>query len=282
MIKKLITISCVALLISCGNSSTENTANTDDQKDTVTKEAVSQPTIDVADFQFQTLVINVPSPFEIITFLPKCNFPFNKSLLNITDNESKYTTTTKKGLNYGVYVVDLVYLSTNEQFSEVKNYFKTSKNLAQSLGCDESFNNIAGSRLEKNIDKKDTINKVIDQIYTEMDGYLRSNDRLLTATQILVGSWIESQYITVSFIKDVERNKDNDILFKKIIEQNFTSQKLVQLLKEYEKEKEFKATILAVGELDKIYSSIHNGELDKATLAKLYSKLIDARGKIVN
>ena len=260
MMKKLITISCAALLISCGNSSTENTVNTDDQKDTVKKEAASQPTIDLVDFQFQTLVINVPSPFEIITFLPKCNFPFNKSLLNITDNESKYTTTTKKGLNYGVYVVDLVYLSTNEQFSEVKNYFKISKNLAQSLGCDESFNNIAGSRLEKNIDKKDTINKVIDQIYTEMDGYLRSNDRLLTATQILVGSWIESQYITISLIKDVERNKDNDILFKKIIEQNFTSQKLVQLLKEYEKEKELKNSVNKLNKQKWLAKNIKNIE----------------------
>lgn len=279
--KKLITLSFAALLVSCGGNSNKP-ASGETKTDTTKKAPVTQPANDLADFEFHTLVINVPSPLEIITYLPKSGLPFNKSLINATDNESKYTTTTKKGLNYGSYIVDLVYLSTNEQFSDVKNYFKTSRNLAQSLGCAESFDNIAGSRLEKNIDKKDTINKVIDQIYTEMDGYLRSNDRLLTATQILIGSWIESQYITINEIKDQTKNKDNEVLFKKVVEQNFTSQKLVELLKEYQKEKDFKPVIDGVGELDKLYSGIHNGELDSATLQKLLAKLTEVRGKIVN
>jgi hypothetical protein len=279
--KKLITLSFAALLVSCGgNSSKPETA--DVKPDTVKKEVQTQPTNDLADFQFHVLVINVPSPLEIITFLPKAGLPFNKSLVNAAENETKYTTTTKKGLNYGAYIVDLVYLSTNEQFSEVKTYFKTSRNLAQSLGCAESFDNIAGSRLENNIDKKDTINKVIDQIYTEMDGYLRSNDRLLTATQILVGSWVESQFITVSLIKDQAKNKDNEVLFQKVAQQNFTSQKLVELLKEYEKEKDFKAVIAGISELDKLYSSIKNGEVDAAMLQKLHSKLGEVRSKIIN
>lgn len=281
MMKKLITLSCAALLMSCGGSSTKP-ENGETKTDTAKKESISQPTNDLADFQFHVLVINVPSPLEIITLLPKAGLPYNKALINATENETKYTTTTKKGLNYGSYIVDLVYLSTNEQFSEVKNYFKTSRTLAQSLGCAESFDNIAGSRLENNIDKKDTINKVIDQIYTEMDGYLRSNDRLLTATQILVGSWIESQYITVSLIKDQTKNKDNEILFQKVIQQNFTSQKLVELLKEYSKEKDFKAVIEGVTELDKIYSGIHNGELSNAILQKLHVKLSEVRAKVVN
>jgi hypothetical protein len=279
--KKLITFSFAALLVSCGGNSSKP-ETTEVKLDTVKKEVHTQPTNDLADFQFHVLVINVPSPLEIITFLPKAGLPFNKSLVNAAENETKYTTSTKKGLNYGAYIVDLVYLSTNEKFSEVKTYFKTSRNLAQSLGCAESFDNIAGSRLESNIDKKDTINKVIDQIYTEMDGYLRSNDRLLTATQILVGSWVESQYITVSLIKDQAKNKDNEILFQKVAQQNFTSQKLVELLKEYEKEKDFKAVIAGVSELDKLYSSIKNGEVDAAFLQKLHAKLGDVRSKIVN
>ncbi len=280
--KKLITLSCTALLISCGGNTAKSPDTVEAKTDSVKKETVTQPTNELADFEFHALVINVPSPLDIITLLPKAGLTFNKSLINATENESKYTTTTKKGLNYGSYIVDLVYLSTNEQFSTVKNYFKTSRNLAQSLGCAESFDNIAGSRLENNIDKKDTINKVIDQIYTEMDGYLRSNDRLLTATQILVGSWIESQYITIGLIKDQPKNKQNEVLFQKVAEQNFTSQKLVELLKEYEKEKDFKSVIAGVSELDKLYSNIKNGEVDAAFLQKLHAKLGEVRSKIVN
>jgi hypothetical protein len=279
MLKRILLLSCAAAMVSCGNDSGKTT---EAPVDTVKATPQTQPENELADFEFHTLVINIPSPFEILTFLPKAGIPYNKSLLNPVENEAKYTTTTKKGLNYGVYIVDLVYLSTNEQFSEVKTYFKTSRNLAQSLGCAESFDNISGSRLEKNIDQKDTINKVIDQIYIEMDSYLRSNERLLTATQILVGSWIESQYITTTLLKNQTRNKDNEVLFQKVIEQNFTSQKLVELLKEFEKEKDFKAVIDGVGELDKIYSGIQGGNLDKAAIDKLAAKLTEVRGKIVN
>jgi len=282
MIKKIIFFSCAVALFSCNSNTPNNVSVSDTTKiDTTKKMQKSEPINDNADFKFTTLVINIPSPFEILTIIPKSGISYNKSLINSTENESKYITTTKKGLNYGSYVVDLVYLSLNEQFSDVKKYFITSRNLAKSLGCAESFDKIAGSRLEKNIDKKDTINRVMNQIYTEMDKYLRSNDQILSATQILVGSWIESQYITVSLLKVQTKNKDNEALFQQVSYQNFTSQKLVELFKEYENEKDFKPVMKGVKELDKIYSGIKQGEISKATLDKLYTKLSEVRGLIV-
>lgn len=281
MIKKIFFYSSAAFLTACGNSGTENYSETA-SKDSVATTVTTQPENELADFKFHTLVINIPSPFEIISLIPKTGLSFKEGLVNSTENLSKYSTTTKMGLNYGVYTVDLVYLSSNEHFAEVKNYFKTSGTLAKSLGFEKSYDNIVGPRLEKNIDKKDTINKMIDQVYSEMDNYLRSNDRLLTATQILVGSWIESQYITVSLLKDENKNKDNEILFQEILKQNFTSQKLIELLKEYEKEKDFLPVINGVKELDKTYSGLHGTDIDKETLQKLFKQLNDVRSKIVN
>ncbi len=283
MIKKVLFFSVAAALVSCNNNTSTNTATSETKPDTAKKATVSQPTNDLADFEFHTLVINIPSPFQIISELPKAGIAFNKALVNSTDNETKYTTSTKKGLNYGSYIVDLIYLSTNEQFSQVKSYFKTTKSLAQSLGCADSFDKIAGGRVEKNIDKKDTINKVIDQVYTEMDGYLRSNDRLLSATQILVGSWIESQYITVSIIKDEAKTETNKALFQKVSEQGNTVDKLVQLLKEFEKEKDFLPVINELKNLQTVYKDVKVGsDIDKAALTKIYDKLNAARQKVVN
>ncbi len=280
MIKKIFLFSCVVLIASC-NTTTDTSNGTEPAKDTARSPA-TQPENELADFKFHTLIINIPSPFEIITLLPKSNIPFKQGLVNATDNVTKYTTTTKKGLNYGVYVVDLVYLSSNEHFSEVKSYFKTSGSLAKSLGCAEIFENIAGPRLENNIDKKDTINKIIDQIYTEMDNYLRSNDRLLTATQILVGSWLESQYLTVGLIKDETKNKDNELLFQKVAQEGYTLEKLVQLLKEFEKEKDFKPFIEDLKDLQNLYKEYKGGDIEKTLLAKIYDKLSAIRGKVVN
>lgn len=279
MLKKIIVVSCAAFLLSCNNNTSDKSI--DSAKDTVSS-STSQPENELADFKFHTLVINIPSPFENIILLPKSGIPYKPELINSTNNVTNYTTTTKKALNYGVYIVDLIYLSSNERFSEVKSYFKTSASLAESLGCAEIFDNIVGPRIEKNIDKKDTINKIIDQVYVEMDNYLRSNDRLLTATQILVGSWIESQYLTVSLLKDESKNTNNELLFQKISQEAYTLEKLVQLLQEFEKEKEFSPIIQDIKELQSLYKEYKEGDIEKSSLLKIYDKLSIVRGKIVN
>lgn len=281
MIKKSIILVGAAFLVACGNNTQEH--GTEPAKDTTKTEVLTQPENELADFKFRTLVINIPSPFEIITLSQRSGIPFKADLTNSTDKASKYTTSTKKGLNYGAYMVDLVYLSANDHFSDVKNYFIASGTLAKSLEFYESFESVVGNRLENNIDKKDTINKIMDQVYTEMDNYLRSNDRLLTATHILVGSWVESQYITFSLIKDEAKNTSNEAVFKKVVEQSFTSKKLVEVLKDYEKEKEFKPVIDGIKELDGLYSAIHSeNDLTKEMLQKIYDKLGQVRSKIVN
>jgi methionine-rich copper-binding protein CopC len=158
MIKKTILFASAAFLVACGSNSTEKSEGTEAVVDTAKKEVVTQPTNELADFKFRTLVINIPSPFEIISLLQKSGTAYKADLANATDNAKKYTTTTKKGLNYGVYIVDLVYLSSNDHFSEVKNYFTTSAGIAKSLEFSDSFEHIVGSRFENNIDKKDSIN----------------------------------------------------------------------------------------------------------------------------
>ena len=281
MIKKIIIFSCATMLLSCNNNTSDKPSDSQASEDTV-KNSSTQPENELADFKFHALVINIPSPFEVITLLPKSGIAYKQDLVNSTDNVTKYTTTTQKSLNYGLYIVDLIYLSSNEHFSEVKNYFKTSGTLAQSLDFAESFNKIAGTRLEKNIDKKDTINKIIDQVFTEMDSYLRSNDRLLTATQILIGSWIESQYLAVSLIKDEAKTKDNEKLFQKVSEEGYTLEKLAQLSKEFEKEKDFKPFIQDLNDLQILYKEYKNDTSGKSSLTKIYDKLSKVRGKVVN
>lgn len=281
MLKKSLVFVGAAFLVACGNNTQEH--GTEPAKDTAKAEVVTQPENELADFKFRTLVINIPSPFEIVALSPKSGIAFKPEVVNPTDKASKYTTSTKKGLNYGVYMVDLVYLSANDHFSDVKSYFTASGTLAKSLEFYESFENVVGNRIENNIDKKDTINKIMDQVYTEMDSYLRSNDRLLTATHILVGSWVESQYITFSLIKDETKNAANEALFKKVVEQSFTSRKLVDVLKDYEKEKEFKPVIDGIKELDALYSTLHSeNALTKEVVQKIYDKLSQVRSKIVS
>jgi len=274
----------ITLLAACNGSTppANAPAGTEAAKDTSKKMTEGHKMNELAEFEFTTLVGNIHSPLEIIGILPKTNVVFDKKFVNPTENENKYTTTTRKALNYGVYLVDLVYLSTNDQTSSLKSFFMTSRNLAKSLECAETFDRIAGSRAEKNIDKKDSINKIMDQLFADMDKYLKSNERLLVSTQILVGSWVESQYITVNALKGVTRAKENEALFQKLGQQNFTIDKLNEIFKEFKNEKEFVPVMNGVQELGKIYSQIHNGQIDAALMDKLAQKLAEVRSKLTN
>ncbi len=283
MFKRILLFSAVVAMAACGGSK-ENAPATE-SSETKTDSSVgpqTQPENELADFKFHMAIANIPSPFEVIDMLPKSGLGFEKSLVNSTDNLSKYQTGTKRGLNYGVYVVDLIYLSSNEQYADVKNFFVAARELAQKLDAGDSFNRIAGSRVEQNIDNKDSINRVMDAVYAETDNYLRSNERLLSATQILTGSWIESQYITLNLLKNAEKNAANEILFQKVYEQNVHAESLVKLLSEFEKEKDFKSVIAEVKELAMLYKEIKSADIDKALIEKIATKLGSIRSKIVS
>ncbi len=281
MIKKILVFSTLVALAACGGSKESAPAVSQVTADSAVEPA-TQPENELADFKFHMAIANIPSPFEAIDMLPKSGLAFEKSLLNSTENQSKYQTSTKRALNYGVYVVDLIYLSSNEQYSDVKKFFVTARDMAQKLDAGDSFNRIAGSRVEQNIDNKDSINHVMDAVYAETDTYLRSNARLLSATQILTGSWIESQYITLSLLKNAEKNANNEALYQKVYEQNIHAESLVKLLAEFENEKDFKSLIEDMKSLSALYKEMKSSEIDKATIEKIAAKLTSVRAKMVS
>jgi hypothetical protein len=266
------------MLISCGGNKEAETP----AADTVSAAAPAAPesTVDaMVDFKFHYLTANIPSPMELVDALPKAGIPFSKDVLNSTENETKYNTSIQKAINFGIYSVDMAYLTTNEEFSLVKGYLNTSRNLAKSLDLTETFDKVVGNRLSQNSENKDSLKKVIDEAYYEVDNYMRNNERALAATQMLTGSWIESQYITLTLIKDVAKDEKNGMLFDKVFEQKRHLASLVSLLKEYEKEKAFKPVIDQIYELNKLYDSMQTAD---ASNKDFLNKLAAAVAKIRN
>ncbi len=272
-----ITVSTMALM-SCGGN-TEKPAQTNDSipAETTAPQSPEGSVDEMVEFKFHYLTANIPSPMELVDALPQAGIAFNKEVLNAIENENKYNTSLQKALNFGVYSVDMAYLTTNEQFAMVKPYLNTSRNLAKSLDLAETFDKVVGNRLSQNSENKDSLKKVIDEAYYEVDNYMRNNERALAATQMLTGSWIESQYITLMLIKDEAKNDKNAMLFGKIFEQKRHLASLVSLLKEYEKEKAFKPLIDQIYELNKLYDSM---KTEDASNKDFLNKLAAAVGKV--
>lgn len=235
------------------------------------------------DFEFHKMIANIPSPIEQIYVLHKSGFTFEANLINPLEHEKKYITSFKQGLNFGVYIVDLMYLETNGEYASAKNYFITCHNIAKKLNAAESLDKVATDRIEKYIENKDTINKVIDAAYTEMDSYLRSNERVYTATQMLLGSWLESQYIMLEQMKNMKpENEHASFLSKKLFEQRSHINSLLSILKEYKNEKELANTLQQFEELNKEYQQITSSDIALPAIAKLADKVSAIRHQITD
>ena len=251
-------------LCSCGDTKTTETPTTSTVN---VVDSVQTALNDHTDFKFQMVVANIPSPFEGIDGLAKSGLELKKDLPNKPENVSKYLTTMKKALNYGVYGVDLAYLATNKEYALAPKYLEAAHSLAVSLDAAEGFDKVVGSRLEGHWENKDTVTRVMDEAFAATDRYLRTSERQLAASQILTGSWVESQYISLSVLEGQTKNAQNEILFNKMYEQKLHLANLTDLLKEYDKEKDFKPIIEKISKLNDEFKKIST--VDDLTVQKI-------------
>lgn len=114
----LFTTSCME-----GGESVEKEIPTND---TITKSATM--------FELEGKVFSIPSPIQTALLLKESGSAFNKDILNATSNVSKYTASTKKALNLGIYGADLDYVTIFEETQSSIAYLAVSKSLANDLG----------------------------------------------------------------------------------------------------------------------------------------------------
>ena len=169
----------------------------------------------------------VPSPSELSAMIKATGANFNKNMLNAPANESKYTSIIQKALNLGVYGADLSYTSTFDQTQEAMLYMGVCKKLAEGLGITGAINENTVKRMEKNINNKDSLLKIISDTYLETDIYLKNNERAGVSALVVAGGWIEGLYISVNI---AAQNAKNELLVKRIAEQKLILENLIGLL----------------------------------------------------
>lgn len=260
---------------SCSNKSGEESKEqTAETKDTM-------PVSEVATFQFTYTIANLPPPMQVLDEFSKSKLEVNTALLNSADNADKYMTSLKQAMNYGIYGVDLGYLVVNNRTLDAIKYYNTAKKLASQLGMEETFNQFV-NRFETNSNNRDSLTRVIDDAYAATDAYLRSNKRLETASQVLAGSWLECQYLTVKSLLTASRNADNEILYKRVWEQRLYLDNITKLLSEFADNDEVKKIKSDYEALLAIYKEPSDEkQIDNAFLTRLASGLEKARQNIV-
>lgn len=174
---------------------------------------------------------NIPSPLEMANLLQNAGADYNPDILNSYDRYYNYTTNAKTALNLGIYGADLSYTRMFDQIQASVNYLASIRKLSDGLGIPEAEGSFAISKIEENIENKDSILKIISTTYSNADSYLKENGRGSTAAMILMGGWIEALYIATHIID--EKNQNQDVI-NRIAEQKFSLSNLVELIVSYE------------------------------------------------
>lgn len=270
-----------AFLFACNSNKPENGGQTIYDTQTVALPGDTTPISETGVYMFNYTIGNLPAPVGVLEQYAAAGLPVDLSLLNSYKNVTNYQTAVSKALNFGIYGIDLAYLVVNKRSLDVLNYYMCSRKLAQELNMAEPFDQFT-SRFESNSSNKDSLMRIIDDAYSNTDSYLRSNERLETASLVLAGSWLEAQYITVNLLKNTERTTANDTLFQRVWEQKFHLDNISKIFAEMKGNDESKKVKSSLDNLLTVYKELNSAtDITKDFIDKLALKLGEVRKIIV-
>lgn len=196
--------------------------------------------------EIQKIFFSIPAPMEMASLLKESGYKYDNTVLNSTSNVTNYTGETKQAVNLGIYGADLSYASMFDQKQESMNYLAAAQKLAREMGVDGALQTDIIERLNTNQDSRDSIIKIVSEAYTDLNGYLKENNRIEISALVVAGGWMEALYLSSRYT-----SSGNAELRTRIAEQKYS---LVELIKYFdrfgdsEKLKEVKADLLRLQE----------------------------------
>ena len=119
---------------------------------------------------------NVPSPIEMASVIQKSGAQYKPEILNSSKVVDKYVNVQQQALNLGVYGSDLSYVRLFDQIQLSINYLSSIKKLCDELNIPEQQGSFAISRMETNMDNRDSLLQIITETYASADAYLKENE----------------------------------------------------------------------------------------------------------
>lgn len=214
--------------------------------------------------------IKVPSPVELYMFMYNAGLKYEKSFLNPADRSTKYVTSYKKSLNFGIYASDLAYCTVFKQNKETFAYFSTTKKLADDLGLTEGFDEAIVSRIDANISNSDSLYKITNDSYSSATSFIEQQGNGALLPLMLTGAWIESVNIASRSIKKFS-TEDEIVLL--IADQQFLLESILEMFETIPAEDNYPELVEKLKDLQQSFDKLYDNA-DVRITQKQYDEIV--------
>lgn len=196
---------------------------------------------------------NISSPVEIANLLQTLKVPFSQDYLASTIDANKESTNFNKAIKLGILGADLGYLNMYERTGSSLEVLSSIRKLSEDLKVGQYFDFETIKKLSQNRSNLDSLLYLSLRSYEQIDTYLRNNDRGQLSALMIIGVWIEGQYLATQVV-----NKFPDkMLIDRIGEQKIILNDLIMLIAPYcNISNEFKDLCIDLSNLKEKYRNI--------------------------
>lgn len=242
----IVMIAGIVSLASCKTSTQSN--NGQSKADSLNRNEITQDVKEV--------VYPLPTPFETTNMLNDMGAKYVSSILNPADKSGKYFTEKSKAMNLGVYGADLAYAATYDQKQDVKIYSKALKGLIDQLGINVDYSKLLSDEFKEKVNNKDTLVTIITNTFYDTYKFIDKKSSPDLAIIMASGAWIEVMYIATNISQDTYHNSG---IVKIIAGQKDSYTKLMNLLKEHDKNADIKDIETKLQVLKPAYDKVDSG-----------------------
>lgn len=172
---------------------------------------------------------NISSPVEIANLLQMLEIPFSQNYIAASIDANKQGTNFDKALKLGVLGADLGYLNMYEKTGSSLDVLSSIRKIAEDIKVGQFFDFESIKRLSQNKSNLDSLLFISIDSYTQIDNYLRANDRGQLSALMIIGVWIEGQYLATQVVSKFPDKR----LIDRIGEQKIILNDLLLLISPY-------------------------------------------------
>jgi hypothetical protein len=186
----------VLISFSCRNSSSKTSQFVFPKSDSIpVSEAEKLSPEAIADISK-----NISSPVEIANLLQTMGVPFSQNYLAESIDANKQSTNFDKAIKLGILGADLGYLNMYEKTGSSLEVLSSIRKIAEDIKVGQFFDFESIKRLSKNKSNLDSLLFISVDSYNKIDNYLRGNDRGQLSALMIIGVWIEGQYLATQVV----------------------------------------------------------------------------------